>query len=244
VKRLAFFVPCLIDAFFPEVARAAVAVLEKTGHAVSFPKGQTCCGQPAFNAGYRKEAAVAAKRFIALFEDQPLIVTPSGSCAAMVRHHYPELFADDPGWRDRARAVADKTWEFCQYLVDVAGVTDVGARFAGKVTYHASCHLLNTLGVDAQPRRLLANVAGLELAEMPEADRCCGFGGTFSLKYPEISGALVQAKVDSIVASGAAAVTGADMGCLMNIGGRLSRLNLPVKVLHIAQILAGQQIPF
>jgi len=237
--RVALFVPCLVDAFFPEVAEATAAVLKKIGCAVACPKGQTCCGQPAFNAGYRSEAKVAARRFISLFEDQPLIVTPSGSCAAMVRHHYPELFAKEPHWHDRARRVADKTHEFCQFLVDVAKVTDVGARFRGKVTYHASCHLLNTLGIDAQPRALIANVAGLEFAEMPEAGRCCGFGGTFAVKYPEISGALVQAKVDAIVASGAGTVTGADMGCLMNIGGRISRLNLPVKVLHIAQLLAS-----
>jgi L-lactate dehydrogenase complex protein LldE len=157
----------------------------------------------------------------------------------MVRHHYPELFANEPLWLDRARRVADKAHEFCQLLVDVAGVVDLGARFDGKVTYHASCHLLNTLGIDAQPRRLIANVAGLEFVEMAEADRCCGFGGTFSVKYPEISGALVQAKVDTILASGADTVTGADMGCLMNVKGRLSRLNSPVRVLHIAQILAG-----
>jgi L-lactate dehydrogenase complex protein LldE len=240
MSRVAFFVPCLVDAFFPEVAEAAVAVLQKIGYTVSCPAGQTCCGQPAFNAGYRGEATVAAERFIAIFEDQPLIVTPSGSCAAMVKQHYPALFAGKTAWLDRARRVAEKTYEFCQFLVDVAGVTDVGARFEGKVTYHASCHLLNSLGIDKQPRRLIANVSGLDFVEMAEADRCCGFGGTFSVKYPEISGALVQAKVETILASGAGTVTGADMGCLMNIKGRLSRLKNPVRVLHIAQILASQ----
>lgn len=239
MRRIALFVPCLVDAFFPEVAEATVTVLQKAGCAVTCPPGQTCCGQPAFNAGYRQEAAVAAKRFIGLFESQDTIVTPSGSCAAMVRHHYPELFAEDPLWRDRARRVADKTFEFCQFLVDVAGVTDVGARLAAKVTYHASCHLNNGLGVDAQPRALIGAVRDLELVEMAEAGRCCGFGGTFSIKYPEISTALVQAKVDTILATGADVVTGADMGCLMNIKGRLLRLNAPVRVMHIVEILAG-----
>ena len=239
-QNVSLFVQCLVDGFYPEVATAMVAVLERSGARVSCPVDQTCCGQPAYNAGYRQEALVAARRFIDIFETAEIIVSPSGSCVDMVRHHYLRLFDGDAEWSRRAAAVAAKTFEFSEYLVDVRHLTDLGARFDGRVTYHDSCHLLRGLGVRDQPRQLIAHVRDLEFVEMADADRCCGFGGTFAVKYPEISTAMVDEKVKNILDSGADAVVGCDMGCLMNIGGRLSRMGSPVRTMHIAQLLAGQ----
>jgi L-lactate dehydrogenase complex protein LldE len=238
-RTVTLFVQCLVDGLYPEVGRAMVAVLERLGLALECPTRQTCCGQPAFNAGYRNEARSAAKHFITVFEAADTIVCPSGSCVSMVRHHYSELFAHRPQWQRRAAAVAARTFEFSEFLVDVLGVTDLGARYRGRVTYHDSCHLLRTLGVRKQPRALIAGVRDLEFVEMNESDRCCGFGGSFAVKYPEISGAMVDDKVGHILDSGADAVIGCDMGCLMNIQGRLSRIGSTVAVLHIAQLLAG-----
>jgi len=237
-SRVTLFIQCLVDSIYPDVGEAMVRVLNRLGISMDYPSDQTCCGQPAFNSGYWNEARAAARRFIELFETADRIVCPSGSCVNMVRHHYPDLFDAEPAWRRRAERVADKTFEFTEYLVDVLGVTNVGSRFAGKVTYHDSCHLLRGLGVGEQPRKLLENVRGLELVEMTDSDHCCGFGGTFSIKYPDISGAMLEDKVQNIVASGADAVVGCDMGCLMNIEGMLSRKGLSIKVLHIAQVLA------
>ena len=238
-KTITLFIQCLVDGLYPEVGRAMVRVLRRLGLGLDCPTDQTCCGQPAYNAGYRIEALAAARRFIEIFESAEVIVCPSGSCVSMVRHHYPELFADHPGWQRRAEAVAAKTWEFSEFLVDGLGVTDVGARYSGQVTYHDSCHLLRSLGVRDQPRRLINAVKGLSFVEMAESDRCCGFGGSFSVKYPDISAAMVDDKAGYILDSGADAVIGCDMGCLMNIQGRLSRIGSTVKVLHIAQLLAG-----
>lgn len=240
VQHNAFlFIQCLVDAFRPEAGEAMVAVLERLGVGLDYPAEQTCCGQPAFNSGFRRDAAKAAKHFIAVFEPAPAIVCPSGSCVNMVRRHYAELFAHEPTWLARARAVAAKTYEFTEYLVDVLGVTDVGAQFDGTVTYHDSCHLARGLGIRRQPRVLLENVRGLTLAEMADSDTCCGFGGAFSVKYPELSEAVLEDKVANIVATGARAVVGCDLGCLMNIHGMLHRRGHAVEVLHIAEVLAG-----
>jgi L-lactate dehydrogenase complex protein LldE len=240
-RNATLFIQCLVDGIYPEVAEAMVAVLDKLGVSMTYPNDQTCCGQPAFNAGYRKEARVAARRFIRLFEPAEAIVCPSGSCVSMVCHHYAELFAGDPQWAHRAAQVAEKTFEFSQYLVDVIGADDLGARFDGKITYHDSCHLYRCLGIAAQPRKLIAKVRGATFVEMPDSDRCCGFGGSFSVKYADISAAMAQDKVKTILATGADAVVGCDVSCLMNIQGALSRIQAPVRTLHIAQLLAGEK---
>ncbi|WP_028585282.1 (Fe-S)-binding protein [Desulfogranum mediterraneum] len=234
------FIQCIVDSVYPEVAEAMVRVLEDLGLSLECPTEQTCCGQPAFNAGHRGAARSAAEKFIQLFEPAEVIVSPSGSCVNMVRNHYPELFADDPEMLARARRIGERTYEFSEYLVDVLQVEELGARYPARVTYHSSCHLNRFLGIDRQPRALLANIEGLQLVELAGADRCCGFGGTFSVKYGEISEAILEEKVDHIIDSGADLVTGCDMGCLMNIQGMLSRKNALVKVIHIAQLLAGK----
>ena len=238
-KNVTLFVQCLVDTIYPEVGEAMVQVLLNLGTTVHCPTDQTCCGQPAFNSGYRSQARAVAQHFIEVFENSEIIVCPSGSCVDMVRHHYPELFRDAPRWLQRAQKLAARTFEFTEYLVDVLGVDDLGASYRGKVTYHDSCHLLRGIGVKEQPRRLLRNVAGVEFIEMNDSERCCGFGGTFSVKYPQISTAMVAEKTDNIIKSGADTVVGCDMGCLMNIQGMLSRLGSPIKVKHIAQVLAS-----
>jgi L-lactate dehydrogenase complex protein LldE len=239
-KQITLFVQCLVDAMYPEVAEAMVAVFRRLGIGIDCPRDQTCCGQPAFNSGYRQAATVAAKKFIDVFEDAEVIVCPSGSCIDMVRYQYPRLLADDPRWDQRARRLAAKVFEFSQYLVDGLGIDRVGAYFDGTLTYHESCHLLRHLNISRQPRQLIAAVDGAELVEMEAADRCCGFGGTFAFKYPHISTALVAEKVDHILATGADAVVGCDISCLMNIQGYLHRRQADVRVLHIAQLLAGK----
>ncbi len=238
-QPVTLFIQCLIDGIYPEVAEAMVAIFRKLGIALTCPTQQTCCGQPAFNAGYQGEARVAATRFIEIFESAEAIVCPSGSCVTMVRHHYPQLFEGDEAWLRRAQKVAAKTFELTEYLVDVLEVTDLGAHFDGVVTYHDSCHLLRNLRIKAQPRKLLSGIAGLELVEMNASDRCCGFGGSFSFKYADISAAMVQDKVQNIIASGADTVVGCDMGCLMNIQGLINRKGSDIRVMHIAQLLAG-----
>ena len=217
-----------------------VQVFRRLGIEITCPTDQTCCGQPAFNSGYRQSARAAAKHFIEVFEGAEQIVCPSGSCVNMVRHHYTDLFQNDSRWLQRARSLSGRIYEFSEYLVDVLGVEDLGARFDGKVTYHDSCHLLRGIGVQKQPRQLLAHVSGTELVEMHNSDYCCGFGGAFSIKYPDISNAMVGDKVKNIIDTGADTVVGCDMGCLMNIQGKLSRMGYNIKVMHLAQILAGQ----
>ncbi|GAB6190790.1 (Fe-S)-binding protein [Desulfocastanea catecholica] len=240
-KTVSLFIQCLVDTMFPETGEAMITVFDRLGLAYDYPQGQTCCGQPAFNSGYSHDAAAAAKHFIDIFEDAEVIVCPSGSCVHMVRHHYPELFADDPAMHSRALAIGAKTFEFTQYLVDELGISDVGAHFPGTVTYHDSCHLSRGLGIAVQPRALLNNVRGLELIEMRDSDTCCGFGGTFSVNYPEISIAMVDEKIDNILATRAGTVTGCDISCLMNILGRIKRREEDVQVVHIAQILAADK---
>jgi len=214
-----------------------VRVLDRLGVSMDYPEDQTCCGQPAFNSGYRGEARAAAKRFIEIFEDAEAIVCPSGSCVDMVRNHYGDLFENDSKWLERARQVGERTFEFSEFLVDVLKVEDVGASFAERVTYHDSCHLMCGIGVSRQPRKLIANVKGIDFVEMHDADRCCGFGGAFSFKYPDISTAMLEEKVRNIEASEAQAVVGCDMGCLMNIQGMLNRKNINIKTMHIAELL-------
>lgn len=236
-EKVTLFIQCLVDQIYPEVGEAMVTVFRKLGISLDCPPDQTCCGQSAYNTGYQKVAKTAAKRFIEIFEASEVIVCPSGSCVDMVRNHYPGLFENDTSWRLRAEAVAAKTYEFSEYLVDRLKVEDLGASFKEKLTYHDSCHLLRNIGVKDQPRKLISNVAGAEFVEMENSDICCGFGGTFSIKYPQISTAILDEKLDNIVSSGATTVVGCDVGCLMNIEGRLSRKKLPIKTMHIAELL-------
>ena len=235
------FIQCIVDGVYPEVGEAMVRLFSKLGIAMTYPEDQTCCGQPAFNSGFRKEASRAARRFIEIFESAETIVCPSGSCVNMVRNHYPKLFENDSAWRYRATRIAKKTYELSEFLVDILKKEDVGASFDGKVTYHESCHLLRGIGISHQPRKLIANVKGAEFIEMQDADRCCGFGGAFSVKYADISAAILSDKIKNIEATGADVVVGCDMGCLMNIQGMLSKKGSTVRVLHIAELLAGYE---
>jgi L-lactate dehydrogenase complex protein LldE len=239
MMRVALFVTCLVDQLWPSIGIGAVEVLRRVGCAVEFDDAQTCCGQPAFNTGYRPEACALAKRFIGILESSgaDAIVSPSGSCTAMV-HHYEELF-DDPAWRARAHAVAERTYELSSFLVNRLGIEDVGASFSGRLAWHDACHGLRELGVRNEPRRLLRHVRGVELVELPGADTCCGFGGTFSVKYPEISVAMLDQKVSAIEAAGVDAVVAGDASCLMQIEGRLSRTGSRVRALHLAEVLAS-----
>jgi len=237
-KPVTLFVQCLVDSLYPEVGTAMVSLFEKMEIPFDIPLAQTCCGQPAFNSGYRKEATVAAKRFIEIFESSHVIVCPSGSCVDMVKHQYPGLFENGSSWQKRALDISGKIFELTEYLVDVLGLEDVGARFEGKVTYHESCHLSRNLGIKDQPRRLIAHVQDCQLIEMEHADKCCGFGGTFAVKFPDISTAILEEKIDHIIQAGVDAVVGCDISCLMNIQGMLSRKNSSIKTLHIAQLLA------
>jgi len=235
--KATLFIQCIVDSVFPKVGQSMVRVLDRLGVSMDYPEDQTCCGQPAFNSGYRGEARAAAKRFIEIFEDAEAIVCPSGSCVDMVRNHYGDLFENDSRWLARAEHVAVKTFEFSEFLVDVLKVEDAGASFAERVTYHDSCHLMRGIGVSRQPRVLISNVKEIDFVEMHDADRCCGFGGTFSFKYPDISTVMLEEKVRNIEASGAGVVVGCDMGCLMNIQGMLKRKNININTMHIAELL-------
>jgi len=238
--RVSLFVTCLVDQLWPAAAVGAVDVLRRLGCAVEFDQRQTCCGQPAFNTGYRPAARALARRQIEIFESSAVdaIVSPSGSCTAMVRH-YDQLF-DDASWRARARAVAERTYELSSFLVNRLGVEDVGASFFGRLTWHDACHGLRDLGIRHEPRRLLRRVTGAELVELPNAEACCGFGGTFAVKYPEISVAMLDEKVDAIERAGVDAVVSGDASCLMQIGGRLSRRGSAVRAMHLAEVLASR----
>ncbi len=232
------FVTCLVDTFFPEVGLAMVDVLRRLGVAVDFPRGQTCCGQPNFNAGLRSEARRIAEHTIRTFEAvKEDVVLPSGSCAHMIRHNYPELFAEDPSWEPRARALASRTYEFTEYVVDVLRSADLGARWDGPLTYHPTCHLHRGLGIDRQPRLLLANVRGAEVRELPEAQDCCGFGGIFSVEQPELSAEMLKRKIKNLETTQAPTLVVCDAGCLMHIQGGLHRNRMPQRVVHIAEIL-------
>jgi L-lactate dehydrogenase complex protein LldE len=236
--RVALFVTCLVDLIRPTVGFAAVKLLEDQGCTVEVPS-QTCCGQPAFNSGDRADAKALAMQMIAAFEAYDYVVVPSGSCGGMIARHYPELFADDPNLAPRADALAAKTFELVSFLTDVLGVEAVEARFDGRVTYHDSCSGLRELAIRDQPRRLLASVEGLTLTELEDADVCCGFGGTFAVKYPDISNAIVEKKAAKVEATEAATLLAGDLGCLMNMAGKLSRRGAAVEVRHVAEVLAG-----
>jgi L-lactate dehydrogenase complex protein LldE len=237
--RVALFVTCLVDLFRPAVGFAAVKLLEQAGCRVEVPRGQTCCGQPAYNQGDRADTIAIARRTLDALAGYDYVVAPSGSCAGMLKKHYAELF--DPGSPDgeRARNLAARTHELIAFLVDVAGVNAIEAEVPVRATYHDSCSSLRELGVRRQPRRLLASVQGLELAELADAEVCCGFGGTFCVKYPAISTKMVDDKVAAIEATGAELVLAGDLGCLMNIAGRLKRRGSRVEARHVAEVLAG-----
>lgn len=237
--QVALFVTCLVDLFRPTVGFAAIHLLEAAGCDVVVPAAQTCCGQPAFNSGDRKDTLAIARQVIATFEPYDYVVAPSGSCAGMLSHHYPGLFAEDPQWSARAKTFSAKVHELVSFLTDVRGITHVDARFPESVTYHDSCAGLRELGVHDQPRQLLDSVEGLERVELHDANVCCGFGGTFCVKYPDISNAMVGRKADEIVNSGARTLLAGDLGCLMNMAGKLQRDGETVAVRHVAEVLAG-----
>ena len=236
--RVGLFVTCLVDLIRPAVGFAAVKLLEDAGCTVEVPT-QTCCGQPAFNSGDRATTRAIAEQVIAAFEDYDYVVAPSGSCAGMLKTHYPELFEGDAEWAPRVQKFCAKTYELISFLVDVLKVTHIDTAFDGTVTYHDSCSGLRELGVKAQPRKLLAGIAGLTLTEMHDADVCCGFGGTFCVKYPDISNTIVTKKAEHIADTGAGTLLAGDLGCLMNMAGKLQRLGKRVKVRHVAEVLAG-----
>jgi L-lactate dehydrogenase complex protein LldE len=236
--RVGLFVTCLVDLMRPTVGFAAVKLLENAGCKVVVP-AQTCCGQPAYNSGDRATAAALASQAIEAFEDCDYVVAPSGSCGGMLIRHYPELFAGEPDLAAKAERFAAKTHELVSFLVDVLGVESVSARFDGTVAYHDSCSSLRELGVKAQPRRLLGSVAGLTLVEIDEAETCCGFGGMFAAKYGELSNAIVSRKADDVRKTSADTLLAGDLGCLLNMAGKLQRQGSPVKARHVAEVLAG-----
>ena len=239
MPRVGLFVTCLVDLFRPTVGFAAVKLLEEAGCTVEVPRAQTCCGQPAYNSGDRSDTKTIARAVIAAFEGFDYVVVPSGSCGGMLREHYPELFADEPETYARAQHLAKRTYELVSFLVDVMGMNRVTAEYAGRVTYHDSCSGLRELGVKAQPRLLLGSVGGLSLVELPNAERCCGFGGTFCVKYPDISECMVGDKTADIAGTGADTLLAGDLGCLLNMAGRITRDGHAVAVRHVAEVLAG-----
>jgi L-lactate dehydrogenase complex protein LldE len=236
--RVALFVTCLVDLFRPSVGFAAAKLLEDAGCIVEVPEAQSCCGQPGYNSGDRADAQAIARQVIATFGRYDYVVVPSGSCGGMIKTHYPTLFADDPAMGEQAKALAARTYELVSFLADVLKRDRVEARYAGIVTYHDACSGLRELGVKEQPRRLLRSVAGLTLKEMAAPEVCCGFGGTFCVKYPEISDKMVSDKAADIAATGADTLLCGDMGCLLNMAGKLARLGKPVAVRHVAEVLA------
>ena len=236
--RVQLFGTCMVDSFYPEVGDATVRLLEHFGVAVDYPRGQTCCGKPAFKAGYRAEAKGAAEHFLSLFTGSDPIVTPSGSCAAMVKHHYPELFHDDPTLLAKANGVAARVYEMSQFLVQKLRAHERTYSGSGTLTYHSSCHLTRTLGVREEPLLLIAALQGVDFVPMPDALRCCGFGGMFMAKLPEISCALADEKAQSIISSGADTVTGCDSACLMTIADALKKRGSSIRVVHLVQLLA------
>jgi L-lactate dehydrogenase complex protein LldE len=243
--RIALFATCLADTLFPEAAKATVLLLERLGHEVVFPFEQTCCGQMHVNTGYQKEALPLIKRYVRTFDPYDVIVAPSGSCVGSIRHQHSMVAAKygDAGLADRAGRLGERTYELSELLVDVLKVEDVGAFYPHQVTYHPTCHSLRMTRVGDKPLRLLRQVRGLDLVELPGADQCCGFGGTFALKNAETSTAMLADKMTNIVATGADACTAGDASCLMHIGGGLSRLRSGVRTVHLAEILASTEGP-
>lgn len=235
--KVSFFATCLVDQLYPQVGLDSVNLLEKLGAEVEYDEGQTCCGQPAYNTGYLEDARKIARQFLRVFRDKEYIVSPSGSCAAMIKCHYPELFEEgSPEYRD-ALAVSERVYEFSDFLVSVLKVSDVGARFPHRVTFHDSCHQYRQLGIFEQPRKLIRNVRDIEFVEMEDSTRCCGFGGTFAVKFADVSAAMVKEKVNRILESKADFVIATDVSCMMNIGGCISRNGYPVRAMHLAELL-------
>ena len=237
--RVGLFVTCLVDVFRPGIGWAAVKLLRDAGCEVDVPRAQTCCGQPAYNSGDRADARAIAEQVITAFEPFDYVVAPSGSCAGMLKKHYPQLFEDGSALKQQADALSAKTHELVSFLVDVLGVDAVDATYDGTVTYHDSCSGLRELGIKEQPRRLLGSVSGLSLEEMQETEVCCGFGGTFCVKYPDISNTMVGSKAGNVRATGADTLLAGDLGCLMNMAGKLKREGSDVQVRHVAEVLAG-----
>ncbi|MBM7698192.1 (Fe-S)-binding protein [Kurthia huakuii] len=238
--KVALFATCLVDVFQTNVGKATVELLESLGCDVTFPKGQVCCGQPAYNSGYIRDAKEPMRHMIDTFLHEPCIVTPSGSCATMFKE-YPRIFADEPIYAKKAQLVADKTYELTEFLVNVLKVTDVGASFPHRVTYHTSCHMTRLLGVKEEPYILLEHVKGLELVALPNAHNCCGFGGTFSVKMGTISEQMVDEKIDCALQTDADYLIASDGGCMMNINGRLHRRGDKLTTLHIAEVLTQHE---
>jgi L-lactate dehydrogenase complex protein LldE len=234
--KVSLFIPCLTDQLFPRVGLNLVKILKKAGATVDYPMDQTCCGQPAFNSGYHEEAIELAQRFLQVFRQAEYIVAPSGSCTSMVKIFYPEI-VHDHNLSELLREVTSKTYEFSDFLVNVMGIKDLGARFPHKVTYHDACHLLRELKVKHPPRELLRNVKDIQFVEMDNSEACCGFGGTFSVKFPEISTAMAEDKAKAIAASGAEYIVANDSSCLMQIAGYLGRHRIAAKPLHLAELL-------
>lgn len=239
-QDIALFVTCMVDQLFPHVGMAMVDVLERLGYRLSFPPAQTCCGQPAFNSGYREDARSVAAHFLRVFRDSEYIVVPSGSCTSMISHHYAQLFDTNSSMMAEVHRLETRVWEFSKFLTDVAGVEDVGAQLNGVATYHDSCHALRELKIKDGPRRLLRKVKGLDFREMDIAEECCGFGGTFSVKFPGVSGGMARTKIDSIKRTGAEMVISIDSSCLMQLEGAIRRAGLPIRAMHLAEVLASR----
>ena len=246
--KVYIFITCLVDTFFPEVGESMVKVLKELGVEVDFIEEQTCCGQPAYNGGYQDDARAVAERFLSIFDkalnNDPnkdiYIVCPSGSCTSMVKVFYEDIFKNSPELLNKVRFISENTFEFSEFLVKVLKTVDVGAEYKGVITYHDSCHLLRELKIKDGPRELIKSVKGVEFKEMELHDACCGFGGTFSIKFPNVSVSMLDEKIECILNSGADTLVSSDMGCLMNIGGALSRRNIPIKVMHLAELLASR----
>ena len=239
-KTVSLFVTCLVDQLFPDVGLAMTTVLERIGFVIDFRQSQTCCGQPAFNSGHRGPARDVAMHFLDTFDDAEYIIAASGSCCAMVSHHYADLFGHDSKMMDRVHSIEARTYEFSRFLIDVAKTEDVGASLNRVATYHDSCHALRELGIKSGPRRLLKNVRGLDLREMEAAEECCGFGGTFSVKFAEISGGMARTKIESIKKTGADLVVSIDSSCLMQLEGTMRKEGLNISTMHLAEVLASQ----
>lgn len=246
--KVYIFITCLVDTFFPKVGESMVKVLKDLGVEVDFIEEQTCCGQPAYNSGYQEDAGAVAERFLSIFDKalkddadrDTYIVCPSGSCTSMVKVFYQDLFKNSPELLEKVSYIKQKTYEFSEFLVEVLKIVDLGAKYHGVITYHDSCHMLRELRINEAPRELINSVKGVKFIEMEMHDACCGFGGTFSIKFPKVSVSMLDEKINCIVNSGADTVVSADMGCLMNIGGALSRRNIPIKVMHLAELLASK----
>ncbi|HEX2592836.1 MAG TPA: (Fe-S)-binding protein [Rhizomicrobium sp.] len=241
--KVGLFVTCLVDLVRPQVGFAAIKLLERAGCDVVVPKSQTCCGQPAWNSGANKHAADIARQVVQTFEHFDYIVAPSGSCAGTLRRHYPEILKSDPQFAKRAEALAAKTYELMQFLSDVRGLADLDVNFDGTLTYHDSCSSLREMGVKEQPRKLLGSLSGAQICELKESEVCCGFGGLFAVKYSEISERMADDKIADAVASGASTLTGADLGCLLHLAGRMKRRGIQMEVRHAAEILVGDHSP-